>query len=235
MLQLVAAEEGKDAIDGLFLRPPSSDSAYLTPTTLVDHVPTTPVATPALLPGESAVGKADVFGAFVLYLVLATRSDPVDALGVADAWAGDAMVTFTRGGTTCLRATFTGRTPDGTGAIGDALRGWAAGAPPQTADVTVAGSNATLTTCDPGGAAVSVQDRTIAALTVVAVRNELLATLVDQGAPRQASECTANGVVADPAFGPVLDAAAADPNATPSADLLRPLQQRIIAIAAACA
>jgi hypothetical protein len=235
MLQLVQSAEGAGAIDGLFRRPPVTDSAYLDPTTLVEHVQPTPVATPALQQDERAEGKAEAFGAFVLYLILASRTDPVDALTVADGWAGDSMVTFTRGTSTCLRATFAGRTPDAAAAIGDALRQWAAAAPDQTADATVAGSLTTLTACDPGPGTASVPDRSLAALTVVDVRNTVLATLAQQGVSTAAAGCTANGIVADPAFRPVLDAAVADPNATPSADLLQPLQQRILTIAAQCA
>ena len=37
--------------------------------------------------------RPDVFGAFALYQVLASRLDPGVALTAADAWNGDAMVT----------------------------------------------------------------------------------------------------------------------------------------------
>ena len=58
-----------------------------------------------------------MFGSFALYLMLAARSDPVAALAIADDWGGDAMVTFKRGDTTCIRTTFAGRTEDATSAI----------------------------------------------------------------------------------------------------------------------
>jgi hypothetical protein len=96
-------------------------------------------------------------------------------------------------------------------------------------------SRATLTACDPGANGATVEDHSIAALTIVAVRNTLLATLARQGVTAGVADCTANGVVTDPAFRPVLDAAVADPNATPDEDTLGPLQHRILAIAATCA
>ncbi len=235
MLQVVKADEGARAVDGLFREPPTTDSSYLTPTTLVDGTKTTKVGRPALQSGEAADGKPDVFGAFALYVMLAARSDPVAALRVADGWGGDSMVTFKRGGTTCVRASFTGRTVDAGTAIHDALVQWAAQSPAGTADVRREGALATLTACDPGSASGVPPDRSLAALTVAAVRNTLFATLAEQGVSVKVADCTANGVVADPAFGPVLDAAVADPNATPGADVLAPLQQSVLTIASKCA
>ena len=113
MLDVAQAAEGKQAIDGLFRDPPKADSAFLTPWTLVDDSKITKVATPKLADGETAEGKPDVFGSFALYLMLAARSDPVAALGIVDGWGGDAMVTFKRGDTTCIRTTFAGRTAEG--------------------------------------------------------------------------------------------------------------------------
>jgi hypothetical protein len=167
--------------------------------------------------------------------MLAARSDPVAALPIADDWAGDAMVSFKRGDTTCIRASFAGRTKDATIAISDALQQWAASGPAGAASVENDGSRPTLTACDPGTASGATQDGSLAALTVVAIRNELLATLAKQGAGIEVADCTATGVVADPAFRPVLDAAVANPNATPDSSVLGPFQQSVLAIAAKCA
>jgi len=235
MLDVVQAAKGSGAVDALFRRPPVADVSYLDPQTLVAGVTPAPVDPPALEAGETADGKPDVFGALMLYFALATQSDPVDALRIADAWGGDSMVTFTRGDTRCLRATFVGRTPAGTTAIGEALQRWAVNEPDDAVQAVTDRSRATLTACDPGANGATVEDHSIAALTIVAVRNTLLATLARQGVTAGVADCTANGVVTDPAFRPVLDAAVADPNATPDEDTLGPLQHRILAIAATCA
>src|SRR6266478_5996778 len=95
---------------------------YLTPTTLVDGTILKIVRAPELKDGERTNGKPDVFGAFALYLVLAARWDPVDALKVADGWGGDSMVTFRRDDTDCVRVSFAGRTREASTAIYDALR-----------------------------------------------------------------------------------------------------------------
>jgi hypothetical protein len=234
MLQVVAAAEGQRAIDALFREPPTADAAFLTPTTLVDGSTVTNVEPPALQSGEVGEGKPEVFGAFVLYLILATRSDPVDALRVADGWAGDAMVTFKRGDTTCVRASFAGRSSRATTDIERALEAWAAKAPARSAGAQRTGSLATLTACDPGTAARTKQGRPVAALTVAVVRNTLLANLTRQGLGTGVAGCVANGVVGDPTLRPVLEATVDDPTATPGADVLRPLQQKARSITARC-
>ena len=121
--------------NALFDDPPTADAAFLTPTTLLERPRVPDVASPKLRAGERRSGKADVFGAFALYQVLASRLEPGVALAAADAWGGDAMVTFTRDGATCLRSTFQGKTAGGTAVIADALAQWAAQMPAGAATV----------------------------------------------------------------------------------------------------
>ena len=169
--------------------------------------------------GERAEGKPDVFGAFSLYLMLAARSDPVAALAIADGWAGDAMVTFKRGDTTCIRTTLRRSHAEAdTSAIGDALEQWAAAGPGgrgECAATTARGRRSPPAT--PAARRGTTQDGSLAALTVAAIRNQLLGSLAKQGAGIKVAACTANGVIADPAFRPLLDAAVADPSAAPDA------------------
>ena len=234
MLQVVEAFKGRKAIDGLFRDPPKADSAFLTPSTLVDHSSLKKVVTPTLAAGERADGKPDVFGPFSLYLMLAARSDPVAALAIADDWGGDAMVTFKRGDATCIRTSFVGRTKEATSAIGGALEQWAASGPAGAASVQNDGSRPTLTACDPGTATAATHDGSLAALTVAAIRGELLASVAKQGANVKVADCTANGVIADPTFRPLLDAAVANPNAAPDPDVLKQFQQTVLTIAGGC-
>jgi hypothetical protein len=233
MLTTVESVEGKGAIDALFRAPPRADSSYLTPFTLVEHAQAVTVTPPALSAGEQADGKPDVFGAFALYLMLASRLDPVQALHVADGWGGDAMITLQRAGTTCVRATFAGRDDASGRAIGDALEQWAAAGPAGAADVARDGSRSTVTACAPA-AATSEPDHSLAALTVATARDELLAEFAKQGIGVPVATCTANGVIDDPTFRPVLDATTAHPNDEPDASVLAPLQQRAVQIAATC-
>jgi hypothetical protein len=239
MLQLVQAVDGKRAIDRLFRHPPDADSDFLAPTTLVDGSETTKVPTPALRAGEQADGKPDVFGAFALYLMLAARADPVAALAVADGWAGDAMITFRRGDTTCVRSSFASRSSAAVDALLVALQQWVAAGPAGVTEVERDGVLVTLTACDPEAAGDAsgnaTGSRAIAALTVAAVRNSMLASIAAQGLGVEVADCTANALIADPSFRPVLDTAVADPNGVPDSSILSPFQQRVVDIALSCA
>ena len=169
MLTALIAKEDVAGVDALFEHPPTADATFLTPSTLLEHRVFPEVPPPKLAKGERRSGSADVFGAFALYQVLASRVEPGLALAAADAWGGDSMVTFTRGGTTCLRSTFLGKTPDGIATIGDALSQWASQMPAGAAELDRTGERVTLTACDPGAGSTEAPNR---ALGVTRVRRE---------------------------------------------------------------
>jgi hypothetical protein len=235
MLELVQAENRDTGIDALFRDPPADDASFVTPITLVDGSQTRAVFPPGLRPGEERDGRDDSFGSLALYLMLAERADPVATLPVIDGWGGDAMVSFRRDGTNCLRANIAGRDAEAQAAIDDALEQWVADAPAGSAELGHDASVATLTACDPGREAAPVPDHSFAAFTVAAVRNELLGDLAAHGTPAKVASCTADGVVADPAFRPLLEAAIAHPDRAPSTSILGSFQRRVLAIGAACA
>ncbi len=207
----VAEADVDGGVDGLFRKPPTNDAAYLTPSTLVDGSKFTTVPRPRARAGEKVVGKPDVFGAFALYVVLASRLGPADALAVADGWGGDAMITLEREGRTCVRATFVGRDAARTSAISDALAQWRDAMPAGAATVDGTGRRVTLTACDTATAVSPTPHGADEATTFAANRDALYGVLVKQGAPSKVADCAANGLVRDPGFAPFL----ADPNATP--------------------
>ena len=215
MLDAVIAKEKVAGVDALFANPPTADAAFLTPSTLLEHRVFTEVDPPALTKGERASGKPDVFGAFALYQILASRLSPGVALTAADAWGGDAMVTFTRKGTTCLRSSFVGKTPDGTRSIGDALSQWATQMPAGAARVETQQDRVTLTACDPGAAATEAPNRALQALVFAGSRDGLFAEVLKQGLSVAVATCTADTLVRDPAFTPLIDRATNDPSASP--------------------
>jgi|tagenome__1003787_1003787.scaffolds.fasta_scaffold20942828_2 hypothetical protein len=204
MLEALIAKEGERGVDRLFEHPPTADSSYLSPSTVLEHRKFADVAPPAVSAGEKRAGTADVFGAFMLFEVLASRLDPSVALTAADAWGGDATVTFTRHTTTCLRTRFVGTNRDGTATIADALAQWAAQMPAGAAHVDRARGGVTLTACDPGAKATDAPNRAVAALGLVGTRNGFLATLLAQRVPVKAAQCAADAVVREPAFAPLL-------------------------------
>jgi hypothetical protein len=197
---------------------------------MVDDVNFATVATPKVTAGEKRVGKADVFGAFALYLVLASRLGPADALTAADAWGGDSMISFDRAGQSCLRAAIRGRDADGTKVIGDALQQWSAQMPAGTTTVGSDKGTVTLAACDTGAAPAAPQHTADEIVAFAAGRDTLYAGLLQQGATSATAECAADGLVRDPAFAPLL----ANPDAEPDDATLQTLRARALAIAQDC-
>jgi hypothetical protein len=233
MLGAVLADKDEEGIDELFRDPPTSDSAYLTPSTLLDGSEFETLPTPKLREGEKRSGPPDSFGAFALYLVLASRIDPAAALSAADGWGGDAMITFSRGDSTCLRSLFVGRSEKQTAAIGSALAEWAAAMPPGAAEVEP-GKRIVLTACDPGPAGTVAPNRALQPLLLAVTRNGLFLEVIEQGAPVRVARCTSDTLVRDPAFEPLLQAAVADPSAEPDAATIAAVRARVPAVFHQC-
>ncbi len=234
MLDAVIAKDQDKGVDALFEDPPTADAAFVTPSTLIDHRTFQTVPTPKLEAGEKRAGKPDVFGSLSLFQVLSSRIDNATALSAADAWDGDSMVTFTRNDQTCLRATFAGRGTDGTKTIGAALQQWATQMPAGSATVDAAADRVTLTACDPGSAATAIPNKPLASLVYVASRDGLFSELLKSGFSTQEATCSADTVVRDPVFAPVIEAAGTDPNAAPDPALVTAVQQRVREIVAGC-
>jgi len=235
MLDSVLAKEHDAGVDKLFEDPPTADAAFVTPSTLVDHRTFQKVPTPKLQPGEQRAGKPDVFGSLALFQVLASRVDNATALAAADAWDGDAMVTFTRDGQTCLRATFAGRGTSGAPTIEGALQQWAAQMPAGAATVDRSADRVTLTACDPGSAVTAIPNSPIGSLVYLASRDGLFSELLGSGASTQEATCSADALVRDPTFAPVIEAAGKDPNAEPAPEVVSAVQARVREIVKDCA
>ena len=232
MLNVLIAVKNADAVDGLFRAAPLSDLAYLDPRSLLRDQSTVTVKSPKLGAGEKQVGARDVFGAFGLYLLLATDGDPLHALDVADGWGTDSMVSFTRDSTTCFRSAFVGSDTAASSAIHDALAAWTtrrAG----SASIDTSGETTTLTTCDPGVAAVDPAQTPVAALTVAVVRNALLAQAIGSVGEKTAS-CVVHHALGDASFQPLLAASVDDPTAEPSSDVLGPFTKAVSAALVDC-
>jgi hypothetical protein len=230
MLEAVVAKGKQKGIDALFEDPPVADAAFVTPSTLLEHRTFQKVKPPALQQGEKRSGKNDVFGALSLYQVLAARTDNATALSAADAWDGDAMVTFTRNGQTCLRTAFAGKGTKGIASLSDAWKQWATQAPPDTATVDTTAKRVTVTLCDPGAAATAIPNPPFNSLTYLANRDSFYAELLKNGAPSGIAMCTSDGLLRDPTFAPIIE----DPNAQPDEATITALRARVQAIAAQC-
>jgi uncharacterized protein DUF6782 len=199
MVDTIKNLHGTSGVDDAFRDPPRSDFDFYAPL-LADATPDpVKVPTPALRAGEHKV-DSDVFGAYDLYLTLASRLPTLDALKYADGWAGDSMVAFTRGSVSCLRAAFVGRTATDTAAIRTGWQRWLASMPAGADDVETIGGRVVVTACDPGAGAKVAEPRSATeALGFVTGRNVLGQVLVSNG--RVSSElaaCTATRAMASP-------------------------------------
>ena len=234
MLDSVIANDQTAGVDALFRHPPTADAVFVTPSTLLDHRKFQTVPTPKLRAGEKRSGDPDTFGSLSLFQVLSSRLDNETALDAADAWDGDAMVTLTQADRTCLRATFAGKGTKGTPTITDALDRWAAQMPPGVATVKGTATRVTLTACDPGASVTAIPNKPFASLVYLATRDGLFAELVKSGASTQQATCTADMLVRDPVFAPVIDAAGENPNAEPDAELVTQIRERLREIVGQC-
>jgi hypothetical protein len=230
---LVAKEQGT-AVDGLFANPPVADAVFVSPSALVEHRTFQSVAPPALAAGEKRLGKPDMVGALTLFQLLASRIDNATALSAADAWDGDSMVMFTAKGKTCVRTTFAGRGPEGTATITNALNQWVPQMPAGAAAVSGTPDQVTLTACDAGSAVTPVANKPNASIAFVANRDGFFELFVKNGDTDQVAQCTADTIVRDPVFAPVIEAAGNDPSAEPDQALVATVGARLRAVHTQC-
>jgi hypothetical protein len=150
-LAVLDAAKGAQAVNDAIITPPRSMEQVLDPFAYLDGDQPAEVAVPALSDGEQEFENGTL-GALFLFLVLNERIGAKEALAVADGWAGDSYVAFTRDGTTCVRANIAAESPDALLRLGNAVNAWAAGMPAGSAQVTL-DDDLSLETCDPGAAA----------------------------------------------------------------------------------
>jgi hypothetical protein len=144
------------------------------------------------------------------------------------------MITFTRQGQTCLRAAFAGKGTDGIATLTDAWKQWATQVPAGTATVDGGADRVTVTVCDPGAAATTIPNPPFGSLIYLASRDGLFSELLRSGATTDVATCSADTLVRDPAFAPLVTAAGADPNAEPDPATITAIQGRIRDIVASC-
>jgi hypothetical protein len=197
LVDSLATVGGTRSIDRALRHPPSSDEGEFDPLTAVTAHETKHVATPALRKGESKVGARDDFGAFSLYLFLASRLDTLRALQAADGWAGDAELAFRRNGTRCLRVAFAGHSRTDTARIATALREATAELPSGSTEVRDLIDRAELTACDPGTVAEEATPFAEHALAQLEMRNTAIASGLGAGLDVDQVRCLADRLTQD--------------------------------------
>jgi hypothetical protein len=181
--------DGASAIDEAIQSPPASEEQILDPFARLDGDEPVEVDEPELAEGEESF-DGGTLGALFLYLMLNERIDPKEALAVADSWAGDAYVAFTRDGTTCVKAEIAAESSDALARLGRAFDSWAAGMPAGSVTYSV-GERLSLETCDPGADAEIPAPVTpdLNPLMLPATRAEILASVLEEGLPAEKARC----------------------------------------------
>ena len=102
---------GQGRVNDAFTFPPSTEEEIIDPVAARAGEPGKRWRRRSCAPASKRSGKPDEFGAWSLYLVLASRLDPELSLHAAEGWGGDRYVGFTQRGTDgqeCLRISVIG-------------------------------------------------------------------------------------------------------------------------------
>ena len=153
--ELVSAIEttgGNAAVDAAFRSPPTSDEQIFDAFRYLAKDQPQTVAPPALKAGETPIEDSEpgMFGAFMLFVTLAQRLEPLAAMDAVDGWGGDQMVIFQRDGRQCVRVHLAADTAADRDEMEAGLRKWVNGMPRGVASLSRVGDLIELNSCDPG-------------------------------------------------------------------------------------
>jgi hypothetical protein len=195
--EAVHTEGGVKALDRAFEKPPGSEEQIVSPARYLAGDPPAKVAAPKLGDGRKKVDEAD-FGVLGWVVVLAERLPSELVMKAVDGWGGDAYLTYTDGGRTCVDVHVVGDDPADTDEFAEAFSAWAEGQPGASADRD--GDAAVLRSCEAGGDATAPARPAGAAgaeklLTRLATRSTLFAGTLGQGASPRDAACYADAFI----------------------------------------
>ncbi len=210
VLHVLTTNGGNAAVDRTFRHGAFTQLLYLDPSTSLTGGATRSVDAPRLARGEKAVGSSSTFGAFDLYLVLASRIDPSVALDAALHWRGGQIRAMHANGSTCVRGAVIGDSAAGTEQIRNAMRAWSTAGAAGTAAVVPSAATASFRACDPGpDGSASPDDALQHAANILELHNSLEAGLIESagGGTTQLPRlrCAALAYVQDPQLVALLD------------------------------
>lgn len=194
LISLIGELDGKDAVDGLFTSPPTSEEVLTDPWTASDRQAAWPVDEPDVPDGAEEVDSG-TFGAPSLLFMLAERISPRTALVAADGWGGDQYVAYEQDGRTCVRLDYVADSKRDATELTSALRAWIARGPKGSAILTPEGRGLRLQSCESAAKARPGTGGSEAALQMVALRTQLAQELLASDTPKEFSRCYADLVV----------------------------------------
>lgn len=170
---------GQKAVDLAFTDPPTTFAQIWNPFVYLDQQKAVKVEAPKLPKGAELVDDSPL-GSFVMYLILAQRTDPLEALAAADAWRGDASLAYKLDGKVCVDVRVRGEDAEAMNTLGKAWTDWQAKMPDGVAKVGKLGNDGvSVHTCDPGeGADLHTSDSVDALLSYPVGRLEVATQLM---------------------------------------------------------
>lgn len=193
-VRVLEQEGGTDGVDDAFADPPTTEEHLVDPLSFLEGDDADRVDAPLADEGATVLERGD-FGAASLYLVLAQRIAPTQALEAATGWGGDAYVNFAREGRSCIALVVAGDDEAETEQLAAALDAWVATTPGGSASVTRREGDVRLDACDPGTDATAEPASAIGSLQLLAVHNAVLADGLAQGADRAFASCYADAII----------------------------------------
>lgn len=191
LVQAVAAKGGNGGVDTLFRDAPTEETVLMDPyRAAAGHRKAIELDAPTLEKGDKKLASNE-FGVLSWYLMLAERLPVHDALRAADGWGGDEFVAFERGGSSCARLNYTGRTTQDTSRMLGALQKWISAAPGSPATVGLESGLVHFESCDPGKTADVGKDASQEAVNLVATRAYATMNLIKRGASEKRARCVA--------------------------------------------
>jgi hypothetical protein len=227
ILRVLTASGGNRVVDDTFRASTFTQQVIVNPSVALAPPSPLELLDPSVAPGERAVGKSDTFGAFDLYLMLASRLDAGTALEAASGWNGGRIRSVQADGRICVRAAVAGTDDAATTLIADQLQAWAAALPAGMATITNAGSFVTFRSCDPGPAAgLGAPDAHLTRATTLldlhnALEAELLRALSSRADPAGSARCAALVTAQSATVSALLDRPEASINETDVANAIR--------------
>lgn len=186
--------DGKDAVDGLFESPPTSEEGLVDPWTATERQAAWPVDEPDVPDGTERI-EAGTFGAPSLLFMLAERISPRTALVATDGWGGDQYVAYEQDDRTCVRLDYVGDSRRDVVELTSALRTWIARGPRGAASVTTEGDGLRLQACESEARPRPGTGGSETALQLVALRTQLAQELLSSDTPKEFSRCYSDVVV----------------------------------------
>jgi hypothetical protein len=213
-IRMLIADGGNGAVNAALTGPTPTSADFVQAGLIEPPPPNLPA--PPVDDGEDVAGPPESFGAFELYIMLATRDDPVTALTASDTILGGRAQGVRQAGRYCYRATVATRSGAAATFVVDAVRRWAQSA--SGASVTRDGTSVTFTACDPGPRAVgATKEKLEAAEVLLGARSEIAASAAEGGAPSATARCVARLFAVSPGAIDILKRAGT--GSLPAADL----------------